>query len=41
MCMILTKLIGPYNMKTIKEFFNLVLETLIEARKARAAHLGK
>ena len=41
MCMILPKLIGPYNMKTIRQFFNSMLEAIAEARQARLAHNGK
>ena len=41
MCMILTKLIGPYNMKTIRQFFNSMLEAIAQAREARLTHNGK
>jgi hypothetical protein len=39
--MILPKLIGPYNMNTIKKFFNSMLEAIAQAREARLTHNGK
>ena len=41
MCMILPKLIGPYNMNTIRQFFNSMLEAIAQAREARLTHNGK
>jgi hypothetical protein len=40
MCMILTKPIGPYKMNSIRQFFNSILEAIVEARKARSSQLA-
>jgi len=40
MCMILTKPIGPYKMNSIRQFFNSILEAIVEARKARSSQLS-
>jgi len=41
MCKILPKLIGQYNMNTLKQFFNSILEAIAEARQAQLSHNGK